>query len=406
MRTFKKLARTGNERLKSLPSKSVSSENREVFSNYKRERKYNNQSNYDDPINRLESNSYRNNHKSPDASVKSGTCSCCSSSTYGPLMLCPDCINRDMAESKNRLNNEPVKVLGNFWNNREDERRINERIKNRQLLSQMAGNEVNNYKDGKIEDLQRKNENNKDKLFDLTKDYLKIRAKTRENNYNNLINKNIKSYKGDNDDKINNYYKNCVGEGNESLIKPRPSTYNKQDYYNYVQKQIDENEYNKRRNDIENEKEEKQLLRSRMNKLNEDYENQSNRKKMNQKNMDDTNKRLINLRAQKRNEERLKNLDEEQNIIDSWNKNNHRAQEEFERQKAELNRVYTDNYKRYLRNKQQEAMKELEEKENDRKLAGMNFHQDTMGTCDICHREIPAKNLTSYKIHRNKRKNY
>lgn len=316
-------------------------------------------------------------------------------------LVCADCLNRNIAENKRRRRERKVEVYGNFGNNYEDEMLIQDKIRKREQLTGMAAREVDNFVPKEKEELQRINED--DNFFANSTDYLKLRAKKKEQQLDQFVNKNYNCYLPQEKDSVNRYFEKYVGEGNESLIKPRPCPYDKKEYYENLRRQADNTRKLKNAKDNEQMNADKELMASQMDKLNREYSDKYNMQKMNQRNMDDTNRRLIKLKEKRRKDELLKDKDEERNILEGIRRKNEMADELSEQKRERICKMYNDNYNVYLRHRQNEKDNEYREKVEERKLKGMCFHGCDMANCEICHRPVPVRTLTYLKVPKNKK---
>lgn len=327
-------------------------------------------------------------------------------------LVCPDCVNRETAERKRAERNEKAKadkekVPGCFGNNYKDEEIIRNKIRNREELTKRAADDVKNYQDRKRNKEVLQNNNEKESFFDNAKDYNKLRAENKAKDLDKILSRNFSNYNNTPyQQQVQNYYNKCVGSGNESIIKPRGNKYDKQEYYNDALQQIDNIQKLRNKRNLKEKDEDQKIIKENIDKFDKEYNDNMAKHKMDQRNMDDTNRRLIKLKEQREREQKQKDLEEEKDILDNIKKRNQQEREKNNKLKQERNQIYQENYQNFLRNKNDKKEKEEMDKDNDRQLEGMCFHGSEMGTCEVCHKEVPARALTSLRVpkHKNNKK--
>ena len=312
-------------------------------------------------------------------------------------LVCPDCYNKNFSQDRkdsysNIINNDRY-VGKSFVDNlnKQDEKLIKDRIKQREHLSIRAGEYIKNMRDYNINRLQTENENAN--FFDKNKEYGILRAQKRDYLNNNYVIDNINKYSSLENPKVKDYYKKYVtNKKEEQLIKERPLSMSREEYKKMMLNQMEQSKKLKNERAYNERKENERIITYQMNndKRKIEEENEKRRQEINY--YQDENLKLLYSKKLRDKAEENDRKYEENKIIRENKREIEKENENARKRRQDYVNLNEENYRNYkLKKQNEERLKELEKNRNYPDLC---IHGCKMGKCDICNKMFPERVLT------------
>ena len=312
-------------------------------------------------------------------------------------LVCPDCYNKNFSQDRkdsysNIINND--KYVGKSFVdnlNKQDEKLIKDRIKQREHLSIRAGEYIKNMRDYNINRLQTENENAN--FFDKNKEYGILRAQKRDYLNNNYVIDNINKYSSLENPKVKDYYKKYVtNKKDEQLIKERPLSMTREEYKKMMLNQMEQSKKLKNERAYNERKENERIITYQMNNDKRKIEEENEKRKQEINYYQDENLKLLYSKKLRDKAEENDRKYEENKIIRENKREIEKENENARKRRQDYVNLNEENYRNYkLKKQNEERLKELEKNRN---YPGLCVHGCKMGKCDICNKMFPESVLT------------
>ena len=290
-----------------------------------------------------------------------------SDSVYSKKLICPDCFNRNIInDDKIKSNYQDKFIPRSFVDNltRDDEKVIQDKIKQRENLTKEAGKNLNNIRDYDINKLQ--NENQNGDFYGTNLEHLRLRAQKK------------------------------------NIIKEKIPQISKDEYNQMMIDQIEQNKRLRQKREYDEKMEDERLIRNQIDNDNRKIQEENLKKKENWDYYQDENLKLLkskNLRNQAEDRERKY---EENKIMKENEREMEKDYENAQKKRQEIIDLNRENYFNSKLKKQNELRER--EIESHRNYPGLCTHGCDMEKCDICKRLYPKQVLTKV-VYNKKKKN-
>ena len=323
-------------------------------------------------------------------------------SIHSNRMICPDCFNRNIMSHKEKYLYSDRFIPRSFVDNlsKEDDKVIQNRIKQRENLTIEAGKYLNNIRDNDINKLQTEYQNGD--FFDTSLEHGRLRAQKKNMINNNKLKNNMMAYSNFENPKISDYYRKYVNNNDNVLIEDKIPQMSKDEYNQMMIEQIEQNRRLKMKREYDEKMEDERLLRNQIDDDNRKIYEENLRKKENWNYYQDENLKLLkskNLRNQAEDRERKY---EENKIMKENEREMEKDYENAQKKRQEIIDLNRENYFNSKLKKQNELRER--EIESHRNYPGLCTHGCDMEKCDICKRLYPKQVLTKV-VYNKKKKN-
>ena len=313
-------------------------------------------------------------------------------SIHSNRMICPDCFNRNIMSHKEKYLYSDRFVPRSFVDNlsKEDDKVIQNRIKQRENLTIEAGKYLNNIRDNDINKLQTEYQNGD--FFDTSLEHGRLRAQKKNMINNNKIKNNMMAYSNFENPKISDYYRKYVNNDDNILIKERSPKMTKDEYNKMMIDQIEENRRLRRQREYDEKMEDERLLRNQIENDNIKMEEEYLKRKNDWDNYQDENYKLLQSKKLRNQAEDMERKYEEKKMMKENEREMEKDYENEQRKKQEILDMTRENYYNSKLKKQDEIR--LKEMENKRNYPGLCTHGYQLEKCDICNKMYPKQVLT------------
>ena len=328
-----------------------------------------------------------------------------SDSVYSKKLICPDCFNRNIInDDKIKSNYQDKFIPRSFVDNltRDDEKVIQDKIKQRENLTKEAGKYLNNIRDYNINKLQ--NENQNGDFYGTNLEHLRLRAQKKNIIKDNNLRNHMLDYSNFENPRVSDYYRKYVNNNDNDnvLIKEKIPQISKDEYNQMMIDQIEQNKRLRQKREYDEKMEDERLLRNQIDDDNRKIYEENLRKKENWNYYQDENLKLLkskNLRNQAEDRERKY---EENKIMKENEREMEKDYENAQKKRQEIIDLNRENYFNSKLKKQNELRER--EIESHRNYPGLCTHGCDMEKCDICKRLYPKQVLTKV-VYNKKKKN-